>query len=150
MTSSLSHVPLTLEFRRSCWAAAWLSLLGAMSMSACWILPWPAWTAVLVSVLLVVWYWWAMRRHALMRGPVSAVRWSRDGWQVARDDCWQPATLLAATVWPPMVMLRLSSAGGAVNCWLPPGRVGAQQLRQLRVILKHGSIAAAPVSEPLL
>ena len=138
MTSSLSHAPLTLDFHYSHWAAAWLTLLGAMLLSACWILPWPLWLAGAVSLLLFGWYAQALRQHALRNGPVRAVRCTSDGWQVARDSHWQSATLRNATVWPPMVLLRLSTAGGPVVCWLLPGRVAAQPLRRLRVLLRHG------------
>lgn len=142
MTSWSSPSALRVEFQPSLLAGLWFTLLVLLAGLSVVVLPWPVFVKALLLVGLVLWWGGNVWRRALGRGgrAVEALCWE-SGWLLRRGGAWYRAELRSVTVWPQVCTLLFSLEGGErCRLWLPPDCAVADDLRRLRVVLRHAPV----------
>ena len=90
--------------------------------------PW-LWLAFLLWLGLV-WHY----RYLLSRKECAYLKWGGGGWEYKAHGCWEPAVLHHAIIWPWLVVLNTSRYAPII---IFPHQCESEQLRQLRVLLRH-------------
>lgn len=142
MISLSSPTALKIEFQPSLLASLWFTLLALLAALSVVALPWPELVKALLLGSVVLWWAGNLRGRALGRGAraVEVLHWEA-GWMLRRGGVWCRGELRSATVWPHVCTLLFSlEGGGRCRLWLPPDCAATDDLRRLRVVLRHAPV----------
>ena len=130
---------LSLSLTPSKWLACYLIVLHLLILLALFYLPLSVLALVLVALAVVANGCYCLWRYCYSGHTrwVDSFAYSHQTWLLHRGKCTERAALKSATVWRFMVVLNFLGEQGACSLVLLPDNCCPQQLRRLRVMLKH-------------
>ncbi|MCP3906953.1 MAG: hypothetical protein GY712_02945 [Oceanicoccus sp.] len=129
----------TLSITPSKWIASYLIVLHLLLLLSLHYLALSGVSMVLISVAMVAHGLYSLWRYCSQRHPawINGLEYSHQLWLLHRVRGPERAQLKSATVWRRMVVLNFRGEGRCCSLVLLADSTSPQQLRRLRVMLKH-------------